>query len=410
MSLAAAQAVQVARGQPRASSGSPGAWFGANANARSTVVCTTAYTTSGSRSRIALPTPLHRTFRESVAENRPDEACATSPTFSERRENRYALPVTRFPTWIAAAAALAGCGPPHSAYLRTDETPEERAWEVNHAAESAGRIDEAIAGYRGQCDAKPSYARACYDLARALLDAGRDAEGREAAARFIAEHPSNTLVQAAASHLSRSYEEAGEAAAGAVALGELAARIRGKDGWDSVQHEIARLQRIAGNAEAEAEALHAIVARGRWNSQVWDDAIWRLIELAAARGDRAGEAALLEQLIATREPSHLIGSYNSQYHDDALLRLGRLYLDDGRLDRAYDLFMELARWETSRKRDDGYYWAAVVRVRQGKGGAACDLLRTLLEKEPGSSAEREAIELMGQERCGGVPKGEGKGQ
>jgi tetratricopeptide (TPR) repeat protein len=309
-----------------------------------------------------------------------------------------------------AALALAACGPPHSAYLKTDVTPQEEAWDATHAAEISGRRDEAIDGYRAQCDAKLSYPRACYDLARALFDAGRTPEARVATERFIAEHPSNALAQPAASHLARSYQDAGDATAGIAALEGLARKVAGKDAWDSVVHEIAGLCRSAGDEQGERGALERIVAKGRWGSQLWDDSIWSLIELSAARGDRVQEEALLLKLISTREESRLVGSYNSHYHDDALLRLGRLYLEAGRLDRAADLFAELAHWETSRMRDDGYYWAAVVKVRQGRPDEACALLRKLLEKVPGSSSEDEARQLLREERCDVGAAGKGASQ
>ena len=278
-------------------------------------------------------------------------------------------------------------------------TPQEAAWDAHHEAEREGRIDEAISGYRAQCDGEPVYVRACYDLARALFEAGRTTEAREAAERFIAENPSDALAPAAAAHLARSFSDEGEADVGIAALEALLAKISGEDVWDTVQYEIAGLHRIREDAAGESAALERIVKKGRWGSQLWDDSLWRLIEISREQGERDREKGFLARFVDSREESRLIGSYNSKYHDDALLRLGTMELEDGRLDRAYELFMQLAHWKTSRMRDDGYYWAAVVRVRQGKNGAACELMRELSEEMPESSSDDEAAELMRKVGC-----------
>lgn len=306
--------------------------------------------------------------------------------------------------WTFAALALLAA--PACRHAQIAASPQEIAWEAHHAEEEAGRLDGAIAGYREMCEAGKPYPRACYDEARALFDAGRTAEARAAAQEFIAGHPSNALAPVAAKRLSRSYAEEGEAAVGVAALGELARRTAGKDVWDSIQYEIARLHRSLGDREGERAALERVVDRGRWSSQLWDDSLWRLVELAAALGDRGRERRYLERLVASRERSRLVGSYASGYHDDALLRLGRLSLEEGRLDEAYRWFMELARWKTSRMRDDGYYWAAQVRLRQGRAEDACGLLRSLIEKIPGSGSEDEAVELMREAGCR-APEGGG---
>lgn len=297
---------------------------------------------------------------------------------------------------------IGGCGGGYvsSPYQPHVPTAEEAEWDRYHAAEEEGSADEALAGYDEMCRRRPPYPRACYDLSRLLFELERFAEAREASTSFIVEYPEHALAPTAAKRLGRHYAEAGRIAEGVAALTDLARTVDGTDAEDSVRYEIARLHRAAGDLAAEAAALQPIVAMDRWDSQLWNDAIWRLIEVRSEQGDRAAEERLLEELLDTRESSYLIGSYTTGYHDDAMLRLGRLRLDDGRLDEAYDIFIELSRWDTSRERDDGLLWAARARLAQGRERDACKLLGRLLEKMPDASCHRDAKRLFATSGCG----------
>jgi len=316
-------------------------------------------------------------------------------------------------TAICAAAAMfvvvAGCGP-NRGYSPPGFTPAEAAWERHHDEERAGRLEAAAEGYRALCVESPDFPRACYDRARVLFDLGRIAEARAEATKLVVEHPEHALAPVVVKRLAASYADAGEADAGVAALEDLASRTRGTDAWDSEEFEIARLHRARGDGESEARALSKVVDLGRWGGQLWPDAIWRLIELASDRGDRAEEERLLEKLIASREESHLIASYDTKFQAEAYLRLGRILLGEGKLDRAYGTFMTLAGWETSRESDDGYYWAAVTRIRQGRAADACKLLRTVSSEMPWSSSVDDAEGLMREARCGGVGEGGTSGQ
>jgi tetratricopeptide (TPR) repeat protein len=310
---------------------------------------------------------------------------------------------------VLGLIAIAGCGPA-SEYVPAGFTPAEAEWEKHHAEERAGDLGAAAEGYRAQCEADPAFPRACYDRARILFDMGRTAQAREDAVRFAVAHPENALAPVAVKRLSASYAAAGEAGAGVAALEELAARTKGTDVWDSAMFEVARLHRTSGDAEGEARSLEKVVGQGRWGTQLWPDAVWRLVEIASARGDREEEVRLLEKLVAAREESRLIASYDTKFHDEAYLRLGRILLDQGKLEPAYATFMKLAAWESSRMRDDGYYWAAVVRMRQGRVADACALLHVVCDDLPWSSSLDEAVGLMREARCGGAGKGCAAGQ
>jgi TolA-binding protein len=301
--------------------------------------------------------------------------------------------------WLAAS--LCGCGggyrpKPHEPYEPTDEEAE---WDRHHQAEKDGRFDEALAGYDAMCRRDEPYPRACYDLSRLLFELERFAEARAAALAFVGRFPDNALVQPAAKRLGRHYAEAARIDEGVTELGRLASKVAGSDAEDTVIYQIARLHREAGRLDAEARELERIVAMGRWNSQLWNDSIWRLAEVRGEQGDPAAEERLLEQLLDSRESSVLIGSYTTGLHDDAMLRLGRLRLERGRADEAYDTFVELSKWKTSRERDDALLWAARARIAQGRDADACELLERLLDEMPDASAVREARQLHSASGC-----------
>jgi hypothetical protein len=299
---------------------------------------------------------------------------------------------------LAALSGACGAAVEETEYFPSTPSPAEAEWERYHALERAGGFDEALAGYRAMCEGTPPYERACYDLSRLLFELDRHAEGRAATASFLTGFPENPLAQPAVKRLSRHHVDSGTVPAGIGVLGELADAVRGSDAEDSIRYQLARLHREAGHQGAEARELQRILKAGRWESQLWDDAIWRLIEIRREQEDQAAEERLLRKLLDTREESRLIGSHNSPYHDDALLRLGQLRLEQGEEQAAYRLFMELWRWETSRMRDDGLLWAAKVRLAQGRTRDACKLLGRLIEKVPDGGAVREARDLR-ENRC-----------
>ncbi|MFO8071616.1 MAG: tetratricopeptide repeat protein [Polyangia bacterium] len=308
--------------------------------------------------------------------------------------------------FFAAAVSLPfliGCGhlPPHGAYTPRRPPAEELRWEELHRAERAGRLEEALRGYSEMCSAPEPYSRACYDSTRVMFELGPLEAARRRTAEFLLRFPDEALAPAAARRLARSYVRSGEIDRGVEEIGRLIGKTEGGEVNDSLIYELARLHREAGRREAEAEALDRIASRGRWQSQLWDDSLWHLVEIRREQGDTRAEQRRLEQLLDAREESHLIGSYDSPYHDDALLRLGELKRERGDIEGALEAFDRLAGWETSGLRDDAMLEAARLRLDQGRREECCDLLEELIEKMPESVGAREATELMERSGCPG---------
>jgi hypothetical protein len=276
---------------------------------------------------------------------------------------------------------------------------EEAEWDIHHEAQQAGRIDEALAGYRGMCQRTPAYARACFDYARLSFEVEPLREAREITRKTILQFPNDALCQSAVKRLRRSYRD--ELDTGIRELGSLAKETEGKGVHDTVLFEVARLARSADDPEQESATLLELASRyDRWESQLWDDAVWRLIEIYRDTKERSAEKKWLRKLLDTREKSALIGSYNSPYHDNALLRLGEIQMAENRQEEALATFMELGRDEKSRLRDEGLLGAARVREALGDTAEACRLLgKIIVEMGATGSGRRKAEALARRIPC-----------
>ncbi|HUT79137.1 MAG TPA: hypothetical protein VM285_15675, partial [Polyangia bacterium] len=269
------------------------------------------------------------------------------------------------------------------------------------ALEQGGRTTEALEGYRALCEREPPSARACYDRSRLLFESGAVEAGRTASAAFLRRFPGSALAQPAVKRLARSWADAGDEAGGIAALGILAAELAASGAGDSIDRELARLHGRAGDVAGERAALERIAARGRWGSQLWDDAVWRLCVLAREQGDASGEERQLRRLVDSFEPSRLIGTSTSPYHGRALLRLGVLRAERGFPDDALALLLQLGELETSRQRDDALFEAARIRLARSDLPGACALLARVVAIEDASAARR-ARSLHSEAGCGGT--------
>jgi tetratricopeptide (TPR) repeat protein len=276
---------------------------------------------------------------------------------------------------------------------------EEAKWDIHHEAERAGRIEEALAGYWAMCQRTPAFVRACFDYARLTFEVEPIREARKITRKTILRFPNDALCQSAVKRLRRSYRD--ELDAGIRELGRLAKETEGKGVHDTVLFEVARLARSADDPERESGTLLKLVSRyDRWESQLWDDAVWRLIEIYRDTKERSAEKKWLRKLLDAREKSALIGSYNSPYHDDALLRLGEIQMAENRQEEALATFMELGRDKKSRLRDEGLLGAARVREALGDTAEACRLLRKIIvELDATGSGRRKAEALARRIPC-----------
>ncbi|MBN2526160.1 MAG: tetratricopeptide repeat protein [Deltaproteobacteria bacterium] len=265
--------------------------------------------------------------------------------------------------------------------------------------EEKGDIEGAVRQYAILCEGAEKYERACYDQCRALFDTSHVDTALACATSFVKNHPDSGLAPVAVRMVSTTLRGQEAYLMGAAMLHQLAQSVEGRDVWDSIQYERARLFRYAAMKAEEEAVLASIVDLGRWGSQLWDNAIWRMIAIQQDKEDDSKEEELLLRLLSAKEKSALIASYNSPYFDDALYRLGELYEERNDLQQAYDAFLRLSTWKTSRRRDDALLKCALLKRRTGDGERACMHLKLLTQRMPGSGSIRKAKKLLKEWNC-----------
>ena len=296
------------------------------------------------------------------------------------------------------------CGAPErvSVYHPSALTAAEREWNKVHALEDTGDYRGAAAQYAALCNGKEQYPRACYSECRALLEIPDIPTALTCARDFLIKHPNYALAPSLVRKVANSFGSNSQYLEGADWLAGLLEAVRQTDVWDSIQFERARLFREAGMTPLEEDALNHVVELGRWGSQLWDNALWRLIEIQHAYGNDQKEETLLLQMLSRKVESRLIASYNSPYYDDALFRLGALYRRRNELNKAYSAFWRLSTWDTSRLRDDALLQCAEIKRDTDEPQKACSLLKRLITEFAESSSVRKAKKLSDTWGCGQV--------
>lgn len=313
----------------------------------------------------------------------------------------------------------AACGPGKPAAYTVDVAEARRA-------ESAGRFDEATAAWaRARETAKNPRDRAYAALreaqargrtgdfagARAFLlanypdaNAPYGAEAKNAAATYAekagdaatAERESMALYRAAPSHgVARAAflrvlaaVEGRSGAEGAIAF--LAAEEKGLAGTELEEHVVyeraKRLDQLGKTAEAVA--LYVAVAdrfpypKGAY----FDDALFHAAELEARNGQGAAAVEHLKRLLAVREVSEFLGTYQRPRFTPALAMLARLQET-----ALHDREAAAASWHrlatdftTSTLRDDARFHEARLRHLAGDDDDACKKLQSLQKELPDS--------------------------
>jgi hypothetical protein len=314
----------------------------------------------------------------------------------------------------------AACAPSHGAAY-------ERAFAEASRAEGAGRMDEAVRDY-DRAAALATRARdreqARWDAVDTLLRAGAD-RADDALSRLdaIAADPSNEHAAEAAYRAASLRIDRGDAARGWREM-ELAARrfsthgvahvaVRrvvehaAENGPRATQEELRSLEGDLASTEVEpliaflsAEQLEQLgedaAARAayiriaeRWPypfGGFFDDALWRASLLDEKLGFFARAVEDLERMVAVRETTTLIGTYERPKYVPAMLRIGELWRD--RLHdraRAREAFHRLyTDFAHSTARDRALWLEAALWRDDGDAHTACGRLALLVHDFPDS--------------------------
>jgi hypothetical protein len=321
---------------------------------------------------------------------------------------------------FAFVAAASGCaGPDRGKAYVVAYAQGEAAVGAGRFAEGAARFDEAARGAKVPRDADHARYLAARALARSgdqadaatrlrtIADASPPFEDSAAAANAICEmqiarnddagwacfvdvarrFPSSGIARPALRR-AIAHEDEIHGAAGALAFVEkLAPPFDRTDLGETIAYETAlHLAALGRDAEAR-DAFVAMTKRWTYYTGVfWDDGLYRASVLDEKLGDDAGAAHLLEQMLAERTSSWIMGTYERPRYEPAFVRLcalarDRLH-DHPRARACFDrLYHELT---TSELRDDALWEEARLFREDGDAASACARLATLVGDFPDS--------------------------
>jgi TolA-binding protein len=266
---------------------------------------------------------------------------------------------------------------------------EEARYRQAMSLERAGRPEEARAVLGLLRRTFPNGARtprAAYDAALLDIEAGRTDAGHRALDALVRASPNSSVAPSA---LRRSLEWIGRSGEPGVRtyLSRLAPAVAGTDLSQYIDYELARSLERAGDQAGARQGYLTVADRYPYPRGVfWDDALYRAAELTAAEGRPAAAIALLERLLAAREPAFLQGSYEKARYAEAEFRIAELYRDALHApDRARAAFERLwATFPTSRLRDDAAWGAALLAAAAGDAPGACRDVEPLIGVTPPS--------------------------
>jgi tetratricopeptide (TPR) repeat protein len=334
---------------------------------------------------------------------------------------------------VAAGGTLDGCAPKVDArFARGAELAETletggryreaaNAWlDVSRTAHSRHDRDEALYRAAGAYERASELARseallvtlergrgeraarAAFDRAR-LVSTGDPGRGQALRLAALRAHPDSGVAPQAL----RRYLEDVEAEAGAPAALErctaLAKELAATELDEAVRYDCAARSELSGDlATARAGYLATAERHPYPHGALWDDSLAGAARCEERLGRPAAAVALLERMLAEREHSIGIGSYERPRYAEARFHIAELYRDRlGDPSRARQEFRRvLDDHSASLLCDDALFEEARLAARAGDGPAACDAVRLLASRFP----ESRFVGCSGLV-CAGSPEG-----
>jgi hypothetical protein len=228
--------------------------------------------------------------------------------------------------------------------------------------------------------------RAAFD--RAKLASERDAAlGEQLGLEALRAHPESGVAPHAVRTLLAGVE-AREGEAGALARCEALHRELGTTELDeTLGYECASRRERRDDLEGARAGYLATAARHPYpHGALWDDALAGAARCEQRLGRPREAVVILERLLAEREHSVGVGSYERSRYAEARFHVAELYRDElGDPVRARGEFHRVASEHgTSLLVDDALFEAALLEARAGDTGTACTTLRSLSERDPKS--------------------------
>jgi tetratricopeptide (TPR) repeat protein len=285
------------------------------------------------------------------------------------------------------AEALAAYDKAATAAVRRGDGDQAR-WAATDVLERQGRVPEAVERLDAMArdPASDRQGAAAYRAAALRIDHGDPDRGWRDLEQVPRRFPTRGVGHAAVRRLVAHADEQGPKAG----LDELSSLQRdlGKTelvelvSWLSAEH-----LKTLGDDQAARDAYVRIADRWPYPyGAFFDGALWEASLLDEKLGRVQGAIDELERMVAARETTTLMGSYERKHYVPAMLRIGELYRDKlGDHARARDAFHRLyADFAHSTMRDDALWLEASLWRTDGDARAACDRLATLVHEFPDS--------------------------
>jgi tetratricopeptide (TPR) repeat protein len=280
-----------------------------------------------------------------------------------------------------------------------DEVPAELAADLGLRLCNLWRLEDRLRDardcyMRGSEQLPDHHARALARYHAGMLDLlGLDPDaGRGVLSDLVLSAPDSLGAHRALDALRAERHDMGGAGAEADFLLGIASRLEAAGPSRLLAEALVHAGRLRLVERGDAPGAERILARAERAAAgtVWlDDAlIWRARALAASsRRDQALE--VYRRIIESRQSSWFMGTYDSEFYDDALFEIGVTLEALGRLDaalRAYDAVAEEA--GTSRCIDDAAFAAARLRAARGDRGALAQFIAAHAESRWVRAAKR----------------------
>jgi tetratricopeptide (TPR) repeat protein len=334
-------------------------------------------------------------------------AAACVPTISQPRGEKHLASLAdaeahqhagRYEEAVAAYKAAAA-----SAERRVDR--DEALYRASRVLARMDRLPDAIAICDELGEADPPARRtlrARLDAARYRLSTGEEQRAEGELLRLVLEHPDSGPGKSALRLLlARHVEAATSHDEALVWLEQLSTQVKDAPSQETLLNVKAEVLLALGRRPEATQVLEQQVERFPYpRGHRWDDALYRLADLALDDGDPKRAIAHLERMIEVHESSLIVGSYTRPLFSKAALRIARIYRD-----QLHDPEAALKAYARVRSEfpkslvaDDACEEEAELLFAQGKRDGACALLREVVETHEVGAARRRAEERI-QKDC-----------
>jgi TolA-binding protein len=278
---------------------------------------------------------------------------------------------------------------------------DEALYRAAGAYRRAGRYDDArllldeLSAREGERRERASFDRAHLERERG----GDSASAERLLLAALRAHPNSGLAPRALRQHLRAVELRAGLEGALAEAGRLLPQFVESELDEAVRYERARLLERSGDLAAARLAYLECAERHPYpGGLLWDDALFAAAKCAERSGDPRTAAATLERLLAEREVSLGLGSYERARYADARFHLGELYrdafADPARARREFRRVF--ADHPTSLLRDDTLFQEALVARAQGDHAGSCAALSLLVRELPASRFTRCAAELCAE--------------